>query len=118
MKEVKKVKYFRYADDIVVLAPDKPSLHKLLWEITDYLAVNLKLQVKDNYQVFPVQARGIDFLGYKIFHTHTLLRKSIKKNFARKLFRNRSHKSIPSYLGWAKHGDTKNLINTLFYDAA
>lgn len=39
--------------------------------------VGLKLKVKRNYQVFPVDSRGIDFLGYVFRHTHTRLRKSI-----------------------------------------
>jgi len=80
MKEVKQVKYyFRYADDLVILAPDKPYLHGLLSEIRNYLDEKLKLAVKDNYQVFPVDARGIDFVGYVFYHTHTRLRKSIKQ---------------------------------------
>jgi len=72
MKEVKGVKhYFRYADDLVILAPDKPYLHSLLTEISRYLSEQLKLTVKQNYQVFPVADRGIDFVGYVHYHTHT-----------------------------------------------
>ena len=82
LKEIKGVKYyFRYADDMVILSSDKEHLHNLLIEIREYLDVNLKLVVKNNYQIFPVEDRGIDFLGYKFYHTHTLLRKSIKKRF-------------------------------------
>lgn len=83
MKETKRVKYYwRYADDIVILAPNKEVLHELLHEIRAYLK-GLKLRVKRNYQVFPVDSRGIDFLGYVFYHTHTLLRKSLKsRNFA------------------------------------
>ena len=114
LKETKGVKYyFRYADDMVILAPDKPSLHKLLAEIRDYLHTNLKLQVKDNYQVFPVAARSIDFVGYRFYHTHTLLRKSIKQNFARMLKYNPNPQSAASYLGWAKHCNSNNLIKKL-----
>ena len=114
LKEEKMVQYyFRYADDIVVLHRDKKQLHALLAEIKKYLQANLKLTVKENYQVFPVQARGIDFVGYKFYHTHTLLRKGIKKNFARMLKVNRNDQSIASYLGWAKHCNSINLINKL-----
>lgn len=114
LKETKGVKYyFRYADDMVILAPDKPSLHKLLAEIRDYLHTNLKLQVKDNYQVFPVAARSIDFVGYRFYHTHTLLRKSIKQNFARMLKYNPNPQSAASYLGWAKHCNSNHLIKKL-----
>jgi len=114
VKEVKSVKYyFRYADDIVILSDSKPYLHELLSEIRSYMTEKLKLSVKDNYQIFPVDARGIDFVGYVFRHTHTLLRKSIKQNFARMLIKNKNDKSIASYKGWALHCNSKNLINKL-----
>lgn len=117
MKEVKRIKYyFRYADDLVILADDKPYLHNLLTEIKQYLNDNLKLRVKGNYQVFPVSKRGIDFVGYKFYHTHTLLRKTIKKNFAKAVKANKPKESIASYLGWAKHCNSKNLIKTLIHE--
>ncbi len=114
LKETKRVKYyFRYADDIVILASNKPYLHALLSDIREYLSKNLQLEVKENYQVFPVAARSIDFVGYRFYHTHTLLRKSIKQRFARMMARRRNDKSIASYYGWACHADTRNLIRTL-----
>jgi retron-type reverse transcriptase len=114
LKEIKGVKhYFRYCDDLVILASNKPELHQLRVDITTYFAENLKLTVKDDYQIFPVEARGIDFVGYRFYHTHTLLRKSIKQNFARMLARRRNLKSIAGYKGWAKHCDSKNLLSTL-----
>lgn len=114
LKEVKMVKYyFRYADDVVILSNDKVQLHQLFADCNVYLRENLKLNIKDNYQVFPVGSRGIDFVGYKCFHTHTLLRKSIKKRFARAVKNNKPKSSIASYLGWAKHANCKNLLTKL-----
>jgi retron-type reverse transcriptase len=115
-EKIGKLPYFRYADDIVVLAPNKQYLHALLFEIKHYLKINLKLDVKENYQVFPVEARGIDFIGYKYFHTHVLLRKRIKQKFARAIAKNKPASSINSYMGWAKHANTKTLIKKLIYD--
>ena len=114
IKETKQVKYyFRYADDIVILSNNKPHLHELLFEIKNYLKDNLKLEVKGNYQVFPVEARSIDFVGYRFYHTHTLIRKSIKKSFARAIFKNKSHATIAAYKGWTKHANTKHLLKKL-----
>lgn len=114
LKEEKKIKYyFRYADDMVILGPDKTDLHALLFDIKAYLFTRLKLTVKNNYQVFPVDARGIDFLGYRFYHGYTLLRKSIKKNFARAVARSADRQSIASYTGWAKHCNSKHLLKTL-----
>jgi hypothetical protein len=105
--------YFRYADDLVILSDNKPYLHQLLADIKSYLQERLKVQVKGNYQVFPVETRGIDFVGYVFRHTHTRLRKSIKKNFARMLHGNKNAQSIASYRGWAIHCNSNNLLNKL-----
>jgi hypothetical protein len=114
LKEVKGVKYyFRYCDDLVILGPDKKLLHQLRIDISNYLQDNLRLQLKDNYQVFPVASRGIDFVGYVFYHTHIRLRKSIKQNFARKVSRNAAPETIAAYWGWAKHCNSKNLIKKL-----
>lgn len=118
IKEEKRVKYyFRYADDIVIMSHSKEVLHQLLSEIRTYLHTNLKLEVKGNYQVFPVHARGIDFVGYRFYHTHILLRKRIKKNFARALKRKSGKESIASYMGWAKHCNSRHLFKKLLHEA-
>lgn len=114
IKEEKAVRsYFRYADDLVILSGSKQELHMLLADIRSYLSDHLRLDVKDNYQIFPVAARGIDFLGYRFFHTHTLLRKTIKKNFAKMLKRRPNPASIASYKGWAKHCNSRHLLKSL-----
>lgn len=117
IKENKREKYyFRYADDIVVLSSSKVDLHRLLFDIKNYLSTNLKLTVKGNYQVFPVASRGIDFVGYKFYHTHILLRKSIKKRFAKMLAKRKNKQSIDSYNGWTSHCNSKNLLKKLVYE--
>lgn len=114
LKEVKGVKYyFRYADDLVILSDNKPALHQLLADIRTYLHDHLKLTVKSNYQVFPVAARSIDFVGYRFYHTHVLLRKNIKKNFARMIAKRKNPKSIASYKGWANHCNSRHLLKKL-----
>lgn len=127
IKEEKRTRYyFRYADDIVILSDNKQHLHGLLREIREYMDT-LKLEVKNNYQIFPVADRGIDFVGYVFYHTHTLLRKSIKKRFCRKIAAIRKRESrlqkeitpeefkqeICPWWGWAKHCDSKHLISKL-----
>lgn len=85
MKEVKHVKYyFRYMDDIVILARTKEELHQLLKEINEYFHNNMKLEIKKNYQVFPTYVRGIDYLGYRVFVSYVLLRKQTCKDMKKK----------------------------------
>lgn len=76
-EELKCKFYYRYADDIVILSNDKDFLHKVLIYIKLYVNT-IGLKVKDNYQIYPVDSRGINFVGYVFYHTHTLIRKSIK----------------------------------------
>lgn len=67
--------YYRYMDDIVILAAEKDQLRKLMREIDWYFKSKLQLTIKDNWQIFPVASRGIDFVGYRIFPNYVILRK-------------------------------------------
>ena len=52
IKEELKVRYYyRYADDMVFLAPDKKQLHEILWRVRNYLWYNLGLELKKNWQI-------------------------------------------------------------------
>lgn len=80
LKHEKKIKYvIRYMDDMVIFHKDKEFLHQLRNDIEKYLDINLKLTLKENWQVFPTYVRGVDFVGFRHFGEYTLLRKSIAK---------------------------------------
>lgn len=122
IKEKLKVKYYyRYADDVVLLSSSKEKLRIWFNEIIKYLDIKLKLKVKSNYQIFPVSVRSIDFVGYKFFHSHVLLRKSIKQNMfkliskynKKKLSFQRLKQRICSYLGWLKYCNSKKLLQKI-----
>lgn len=119
IKEVKLQKYyFRYADDIVLLSSSKQELHTLLSDIRKYFSEKLNLTIKGNYQIFPVDARGIDVVGYVYRHGFTRLRKSTKQNFARMLATRNNPASIASYKGWTKHANCQHLIKKLLMNEA
>lgn len=66
VKENLKIKYHtRYMDDNTQLNGCKDTLHQWLGEESDYLWDELELKVKDNYAIFPISSRSIDFAGYK-----------------------------------------------------
>jgi len=124
IKETKQVKhYFRYCDDLVILASDKERLQKLLEEVRSYLKINLRLTIKGNFQVFPVASRGVDFVGYVFYHDHIMLRKRIKVNMMKrraKLIRlkvtNKEYKhQMASYLGWVSQpfASTRHLLKKI-----
>lgn len=116
VKEELRIKYYyRYVDDIVILSRSKEELWDTLRRIRSYIEHNLKLKIKGNYQIYPVSSRGIDFVGYKFFHTHTLLRKSIKKRWIKKILSRSGNRknSFWSYYGWAVHCNSTNLLKKI-----
>lgn len=67
---------------------------------------------KRNWQIFPVEARGIDFIGYVFYHDRTLLRKDTKKKFIHKLSyksKNKRLAAMAAYWEWCKYGNCHNL---------
>lgn len=120
-KEVLRVKhYFRYMDDIVMVVPDKASAWVALNGVTEEIA-KLKLEVKNSARIAPVYT-GIDFVGYKFYPTHTLLRKRIKMRMqrtVRKLIKRNASDELfkqktASHFGWCKHANCRNLMRTTF----
>lgn len=68
---------FRYMDGVAIPYPFKPTLWKALGFIREFLERD-GLELKGNWQVFPVDSRGIDMLGFVHRHGHTALRKRVK----------------------------------------
>lgn len=115
--------YYRYCDDIVIIAPTK----KELWQHRDCLVgmlAELGLHIKPNEAVRPTST-GIDFLGYITFTDDTKgtrvvysrIRKRTKQKFARRINRVQSRKRrqslIGSFFGMAAHADCRHLLKTL-----
>lgn len=127
--EVLKVKCTEYADDICFYNESKQRLHEVFKKIKTYLDVNLKLQIKDNYQIFPIAenrndrtGRALDYVGFRFFRRQKLIRKSIKQNFCRNVAKALTNKSltlenfkkkIASWLGWAKHSNSRYLLHKI-----
>ena len=114
-KEVLKVKYyFRYMDDIVLMSDDKSELHQWQWRILNFLWYELHLESNHKRQIFPLgenlSERGLDFGGYVYRKNSTMVRKRIKKAFAK---RRHKPKSVPSYMGILQCCDARNLINKI-----
>lgn len=111
LKENLRLKFtYRYCDDICILGSNKDELRGNLIKIIDYLKDKLDLTLS-NYQIFPVESRGINFVGYISYHNKILLRPSIKHKFIKMIKYNKNDKSIASYNGWLKHANCINLKN-------
>jgi len=126
--ELKAKRYIRYMDDFVIIHHDKQQLQKWRVAIEHFLYKDLKLKTNSKTQVFPISknhGRALDFLGYRIYSTHKLLRKCSVNRIKTKLkiFSERYAKHqmslreikqvITSWLGHAKHASTTNLTKKL-----
>ena len=121
--------YVRYMDDFVFIGPNKDDLHKTRADVERFLWSELRLKTNSKTQIFPIaklKGRAVDFLGYRIYASHRLLRKSSVKRIKSKLKKLRKgyedgsvktpelQQSIQSWLGHARHAQTYNLRRTLF----
>lgn len=111
--------YHRYMDDIIVLGNTKEELWEVFYKIKAHLESD-SLKIKDNYKVFPVDSKGIDFIGYRFFRNRIIARKSIYKkmkkrmNFLRKIKRTKRQEcSYQSYNGWLRWTTCTNLKRRL-----
>lgn len=122
LKEKMGVQYvIRYMDDIVILHHSKSFLHWLRGRMDEYLKTELKLSIKENWQVFPTGIRGVDFVGYRHFYEFKLLRKTTCKRFKKKMTAIKKKCdagqkitysewcSANSYKGWLKWCDSYRL---------
>lgn len=116
MKEKYHVRYYyRYCDDIVMMAATK----KELWRLRNILHSEVEalgLVIKPDEAIRPI-TEGLDFLGYVDDGSHTRLRKRTKQKAARKLAKVKSRKRrqeiIGSLKGMAKWGDCNNMYYKL-----
>lgn len=121
VKEVAHIQhYFRYMDDMLFLLPNKESCHQLLCDLNEQIT-SLNLSIKNNVRIAPISI-GIDYVGYKFYPTHTLLRKRIKikmQRVVRKLRKwnvsdRKFKRRTASHFGWCMHADCRNLLRKTF----
>ena len=68
-----------YMDDIILFSPNKKYLKKCVKMFIKYLSDELGLDVKESHQLFPLDSRPIDMMGYKIYTYKTTVRRRMFK---------------------------------------
>lgn len=124
LKQANHVKgYIRYCDDFLLFHDDKDYLNSLSIKIQDFVWERLRL-ILSKCDLFQVR-RGVDFLGYRHFPSHILLRKSTVKRVKKRLaglprllklgkINIESYtSSLASTNGWLKWANSFNLRNSL-----
>lgn len=129
VKHELKVKYYiRYVDDFILIDRSKELLETCKSRVDEFLNARLKLRLHpEKSRVYPLH-KGIKFLGFRIFYHYSLLRKSNIRKMERKLavFGKEYKKnlmchedvsrSVESWMGYAKHGNTFKLRRRILKD--
>ena len=123
VKEKLQARFFiRYMDDFLILHHEKSQLHFWKMEISSFMKRVLNLDLNPKTAIYPVN-QGVDFLGYRTWATHKLLRKRNILNMKRKLRRlaglyqkNLTNLEsitpvIASWRGHAKHANSHNVVS-------
>lgn len=108
------VYYIRYMDDMVLFGRNKKELHEARKLIAGFIKP-MGLTLKENWQVFKVDARPVDFLGFRFYRDRTTLRRRnalrvrrrVRKAYRKGKVTLKDARAILSYLGWIKHSDSR-----------
>ena len=112
--------YIRYVDDMIFLHDDKSALRQIARETEKYLR-NEAMSVHQRKRIIAPASAGLDVLGYRVWPNRRRLRAENGHRFARrfKTWQKKYHAReytlddikprLMSWIGHARHGDTKGL---------
>lgn len=80
--KLKAKQYLRYMDDSIILSDSKMQLAGYLEQIQNFLQQKLHLDLNKKTTIAPCDA-GVDFVGYRMWATHRILKKSTAKRMLR-----------------------------------
>ena len=108
-----RVTFARYMDDVVVLGTDPIALRALRSDIADFATERMGLGIS-RWRVAPI-GQGIDFLGYRIWPGHKLLRRSSVTR-AKRTIKTATQAGDLEYLeafiaAWKGHADLADSVN-------
>lgn len=121
IKERFGVKYYvRYMDNLWIFGPNKRAIHKVHECLVDYIA-KMGLSFNNHWQVYLVDSRPVNMLGYRIYRDRILLGKDNYKRVKRCIRRaqrlknptERDLASLVSYKGLVKHTTCNGLYKEL-----
>lgn len=114
IKEELKVKYYiRYMDDMVLFHRNKKELHKIRIAVDEFLHKE-GLRIKENWTLFKVDSRPIDFMGFRFYRGYTTLRRGIflrmkrriKKIYKKGKITQNDAGAVMSYHGWITNSNS------------
>lgn len=117
--------YVRYADDIIIILPNKVEAKRATDLCKAFLAERLNLVANPKKtQIFPIN-QGVNAYGFKIYRSHRLLRDDSKKKLKRKIKKmpgliaqnkmtvDKANQMLGSWSGHAKYADSLNFLQSI-----
>ncbi len=120
-KQLRIKRYFRYADDFVIVGSNPKYFKHLIGPIDNFLDIKLGLKLNPQKVEIRKFRQGIDFLGYVILPHYIILRTKTKKRMFRKIQESKTrldqglisresfNQSLQSYYGILKHCNSHKL---------
>lgn len=112
-------RYLRYMDDFAVFGDDKAELADAKQHMGEFLS-GLRLTLRrDRTRVWRTRD-GVEFLGFRVFPGHRLVRKATAHRYCRhlrKLARERVRASLTAWFGHTCHADSYRLNRVLLHRA-
>ena len=121
-------RYVRYVDDMVLIDADKEKLRSFVPRIETFLREQLRLRLHPDKTRLQKTSRGVDFLGYFIKPSHTLVRQKVVRRLKARLYAAETSASassardvarallpaLNSYWGHCGHANSVRLRRHLF----
>lgn len=117
--------YVRYMDDIFMILPSKDDAKSVFNLCKNFIENSLSLRLNGNKsKIFPIK-QGVNFVGFKTWCTHKLLRNSSKQNIKSRLRKipylikggkittEKAEQMINSWHGHAMYGSSWNFIKNI-----
>ena len=111
-----------YMDDLLLIGSSKKNVKMASKLLENYLKEELNLSLKPNYQLFPIDSRPIDMMGYKIYTYKTTVRRRIFNNANKIFVKYKNPKNvltlhdaqkIVSYYGYFKYSYSYKYMNKI-----
>lgn len=115
----------RYMDDVIIVVENKEKAREINSLVSSFVRQELNLVCnEDKTKIFPIN-QGVNAIGFKIHATHRLLRNDSKKTIKRKakkirhllingkMTKEKAEQIFNSWIGHAKHGNSRNFIQQL-----
>jgi len=114
VKHKLKAKYYlRYVDDFIILHESKEQIEKWKEEISLFLKEKLKIELHPNKSKIISISQGVDFVGFRNFNHHRLLRKRNTRKMVfkvedYKIGKTSKEKLLESFQGWNAYASWAN----------